>query len=317
MMMLNRLKCLGKGPLRYYSVHSDTAGATKTILDLQRKYVERKPLTMCTAYDFITASWVQKADTDILLIGDSMGMTSLGYDSTSSLTLDEFKYHVKSVCRAEGPSFIVSDMPFGSFETSISQGIQTAIDLMRSSSKVKSMKIESGSCHSDHHTYKLIGELCSRGIPVMGHIGLTPQRQHSLGGFKVQANKSVQEIHDLLASAKKLEELGCWGIVLECIPQRVAGFITKALSIPTIGIGAGNQTSGQVLVVSDLLGFLDSTPPKFVKEYDNLGQRAIDSIKAYNSDVTTKAFPETGKHNFKIKEDIWNQFLSEVKVDKT
>lgn len=296
---------------RKYSVHNNVA--SKSLLDLKEKYIRGEPLTMCTAYDYISASWVQKAGIDIMLLGDSLSMTTLGYDSTSYLTMDEFKYHVKSACRAEGSSFVVSDMPFGSFESSIPQGISNAVELMRSSSKVKSIKIESGPHNTDSYTYNLISELCSRGIPVMGHIGLTPQRQHSLGGFKVQANKNVEDIHNLVESAKKLEKLGCWGIVLECVPQKVAGYITEKLSVPTIGIGAGNQTSGQVLVISDMLGMQEQKPPKFVNIYGKLGETAVESLQNYASDVSSKSFPETGKHTFKIKDDLWSQFLEEAK----
>lgn len=299
---------------RQYSVHSSVV--SKSLLDLKEKYRCGEPLTMCTAYDYITANWVQNSGIDMMLLGDSLSMTTLGYDSTSYLTMDEFKYHIKSACRAEGPSFVVSDMPFGSFEASVPQGITNAIELMRASSKVKSIKIESGPHSSDDYTYKLIKELCARGIPVMGHIGLTPQRQHSLGGFKVQANKNVDDIHDLVESAKKLQQIGCWSIVLECVPQRVAGYITEKLSIPTIGIGAGNQTSGQVLVISDLLGMQDQKPPKFVKSYDNFGQRAIEHLQNYASEVSSRDFPETSKHTFKIKEDLWTQFLEEAQHKK-
>ena len=287
-----------------------------TIPDIHAKYHRGIPLTMCTAYDYITATWVQNAQCDMLLVGDSLSMTSLGYPSTIELPFDEFKYHVRSVARASaattGTALIVVDMPFGTFEAGMETGLANAIELMKLSSSVTSVKVEVGPHSKDTYTLDFIRMLSSRGIPVMGHIGLTPQRANSLGGFKVQANKNAQDIVELFETAKKLQEAGCWSYVIECVPHKVASYITSHLSIPSIGIGAGNGTSGQVLVISDLLGMQGPNVPKFVKQYANISELAQQSLEAYNRDVLDGSFPQEPTHTFKIKDDTWNEFLDIV-----
>lgn len=300
----------------FYSVHTTPALKSFTIPDISSKYHKGVPLSMCTAYDYITANWVHKADCDMLLIGDSLGMTTLGYESTTELPFDEFKYHVKSVCRANGPSLIVADMPFGSFEQSHEYGLSNAIQIMKLSSKVASLKVEVGPYTKDKYTIDYIKKLCERGISVIGHIGLTPQRVNALGGFKVQANNSVQDIMDLYETAQKLQEIGCWSILIECVPQKVAKFITENVTIPTIGIGAGNGTSGQVLVISDLLGMQDSKIPKFVKKYNDLNGTVSNSIESYKRDIESNIFPDDSTHSFKIKGDIWDDFISHLNKQK-
>ena len=267
---------------------------------------------MCTAHDFITATWVNKANCDLLLVGDSLAMTSLGYDSTITLSLNEFKYHVSSVCRAEGSSMVVVDMPFGTFESDMSKGLKNAIDIMKLHSKVTSVKVEVGLYSTDKYTMKYIEELCSRGIPVMAHIGLTPQKVHSLGGYKVQANKSLLQMQELFETAKQLQKIGCWSILIECVPHKMAQFMTSKLSIPTIGIGAGNGTSGQVLVISDLLGMQGESVPKFVKQTVNMADIATQGLKEYIANVEDRTFPEKGPHTFKVKDELWSEFLSSV-----
>ncbi|CAI4058999.1 hypothetical protein N7582_001261 [Saccharomyces uvarum] len=297
---------------RFYS-STKIVPKQNTIQDVRDKYNAGTPLSMCTAYDFITASWVNKANCDLLLVGDSLAMTSLGYDSTITLSLDEFKYHVSSVCRAEGPSLVVADMPFGTFESDISDGLKNAIDIMKLHSKVTSIKVEVGSYTKDKYAMKFIQELCSRGIPVMAHIGLTPQKVHSLGGYKVQGNKSLLQMQELFETAKQLQKIGCWSIVIECVPHKMAQFITSKLSIPTIGIGAGNGTSGQVLVISDLLGMQGESVPKFVKQTVNMRDIATKGLKEYITSVEDRTFPEKDFHTFKVKDDLWNEFLSSTK----
>ncbi|EDO14483.1 hypothetical protein Kpol_242p6 [Vanderwaltozyma polyspora DSM 70294] len=296
--------------LNRYSTHVLDAAKRKSILDLNKKYLACEPLSMCTAYDYITASWAQKSNCDMILIGDSLAMTSLGYKSTTDLPFDEFKYHVKSVCRAEGSSLVVADMPFGSYETSHEVAISNALQLLKLDSNVASLKIEVGMHTKDKYTINLVKEMCSRGIPIMGHIGLTPQRSHSLGGFRVQGNKSYKEIKELLETALVLQDAGCWALVLECIPQKVAGYITSKLNIPTIGIGAGTQTSGQVLVMSDMLGMLPGGVPKFVKQYSSIHRVASDSISKYIDEVESGKFPSNDTHTFKIKNEIWEEFIN-------
>lgn len=269
---------------------------------------------MCTAYDYITANWVQKSNCDMILVGDSLAMTTLGYDSTTDLSLQEFNYHVKSVCRTSGPALIIADMPFGSFEASIETGISNAIDMMKLSHKVTSLKLEVGLHSRDGYTIKLIKQICSRGIPVVGHIGLTPQKIHSLGGYKVQGNKKIQDAKELLETALMLQEAGCWALVLECVPHKIAKYITSKMSIPTIGIGAGSGTSGQVLVVSDILGMKDGYVPKFVKQYAQSQDHSITALCKFNSEVEERSFPNDEVHAFKIKDEVWKSFIdSEAK----
>ncbi|CCC68276.1 hypothetical protein NCAS_0B01920 [Naumovozyma castellii] len=282
-----------------------------TIPDIHSKYAKGVPITMCTAYDYITATWAQRAHSDMILVGDSLAMTSLGYPSTTTISLQEFQYHVKSVCRSQGTSLIVADMPFGSFEKSIPYAIGNAIDMMKLDENVTSVKLEVGLHTKDHYTPQLIKELSARGIPVMGHIGLTPQRAHSLGGFKVQANKDMNDVKELLETAKLLQSVGCWSMVLECVPHKVATWIQSQLRIPVIGIGAGNGTAGQVLVVSDLLGMLGTSVPKFVKQYESLEEKAVKAIEDYRTGVAEKTFPENSIHTFKIKEEQWQDFLKQ------
>lgn len=293
----------------HYSSHAVKSCRPNTIHDIRNGYLKGVPLTMCTAHDYITANWVHQANCDMLLVGDSLSMTSLGYDSTTDLPFEEFKYHVRSICRANGPSMIVVDMPFGSFETSVEQGLSNAIEIMKLSSKVTSLKIEVGLHSRDNYTINLVKEICSRGIPVMGHIGLTPQKAHSLGGFKVQGSRTMEEMIELQETALKLQEVGCWSLVIECVPYKLAQHLTSQLSVPTIGIGAGNSTSGQVLVVSDLLGMKEGPFPKFVKQYANMNTDAIEAIKAYSSDIQSRSFPNKELHAFKIKEDLWKKFI--------
>lgn len=316
-MMVRRIKPLISQAFRFggrscYSAQAGREFKANTIHDIHEKYSRGAPLTMCTAYDYITANWVHDANCDMLLVGDSLSMTSLGYESTTDLPFEEFKYHLRSVCRARGPALVVADMPYGSFEASMEQGISNSIEIMKLSSRVTSLKFEVGLHTKDQYTLNLVRELCSRGIPVVGHIGLTPQKVHSLGGYKVQGNKSLNEMIELQETAMMLQKAGCWSLVLECVPQKLAQYLTSQLSIPTIGIGAGSGTSGQVLVISDLLGMQGSTVPKFVKQYANLHQEAVRAIKSYNAEVQEKTFPNQDLHTFKIKESLWKNFMEEI-----
>lgn len=302
-------KLRGCGKL-WYSSHSNVS-KVNTILSIHDKYIKGIPLTMSTAYDYITANWVHESNCDMILVGDSLAMTALGYDSTTDLPFEEFKYHVKSVCRSEGPAMIIADMPFGSFEASQQIGISNAIDIMKLSSKVTSLKFEVGLHTKDEYTINLIKQICSRGIPVVGHIGLTPQKVHSLGGYKVQGNKTLQEAKEMCETALMLQQAGCWALVLECVPHKIANYITGRLDIPTIGIGAGNGTSGQVLVASDLLGMTEGYVPKFVHQYAHLQSKAVAALSQYNVDVRERRFPDQGAHTFKVKEELWKTFMQD------
>lgn len=300
------------GLRRCYSVQPSNPIKTNTIQSLHEKYLKGVPITVSTAHDYITSQWVHDSNCDAILVGDSLAMTALGYDSTTDISFNEFKYHIQSVCRAQGPSMVMVDMPFGSFESSIQMGIANAIDIMKLSSNVASVKVETGPHTKDTYTMGFIKELCSRGIPVVGHCGLTPQRSHSLGGFKVQGNKRIEDITVLCETAKKLEEAGCWAILLECVPHKVASYITSNISIPVIGIGAGPGCSGQVLVIADMLGMTQKSLPRFVKQYGQLHSNAQDALKEYMKEVQESTFPNKELHTFKIKEDLWKSFLDDV-----
>ncbi|CCK68029.1 3-methyl-2-oxobutanoate hydroxymethyltransferase KNAG_0A03460 [Huiozyma naganishii CBS 8797] len=299
---------------RRWSSHSAAQLARTTLSDITGRYAQREPLTMCTAYDYITARWAQASGANLLLVGDSMATTALGYDAPTDLPFDEFKQHLRSVCRAAGPAAIVADMPFGSLEQSIEHGVSSAVALMKISSKVTSVKVELGTPGVDTHTYALVQELTSRGIPVMGHLGLTPQRAHSLGGLRVQANGTVEQAVRLLESAQQAQASGCWAVVLECVPQRLATYITEQLQIPTIGIGAGPGTSGQVLVIADMLELLGEGAfrPKFAKRYAQLGKAAEKSLAQFTAEVQRGQFPVKGTHTFMMKDDLWQEFLRTV-----
>ncbi|CEP61870.1 3-methyl-2-oxobutanoate hydroxymethyltransferase LALA0_S04e02564g [Lachancea lanzarotensis] len=305
---------------RRYSSHPASTGMIRslTIADLYAKYHAKEPISMVTAYDFITANWAQSAGCDVVLVGDSLATCALGYDSTNQIGLEEFRYHVQAVCRAPGPAFVLVDMPFGSFESSIQQGIETAIAFMKSSARVGGVKIEVGSpvgqgeSQKQDYSLQLAAELCSRGIPVMGHVGLTPQRAHFLSGFKVQGSKSAKDAAAIYHTAQQLQDIGCFSVLLECVPHKVSSYITQRLSVPTIGIGAGLGVNGQVLVQSDILGMTPHAVPKLAHKYGDLNSESIGLIKRYANDVSEQKFPDNNKNGFKIKDDIWAEFLEHV-----
>ncbi|SCU91961.1 LAMI_0E08108g1_1 [Lachancea mirantina] len=301
---------------RLYSVAPVTPVNQITIADLFAKHVSKQPITMITAYDYITGTWAQAAECDMVLVGDSLAMCALGYNSTTEISLQEFKYHVAAVCRAPGTAFVVADMPFGSFESSLEKGIETAVSLMQVSSKVGAVKLEVGSSSNPNglrdYSLRLAEELCSRGIPVVGHIGLTPQRVHALSGYKAQGGADARRAEAIHRTAQELERVGCFSVVLECVPHKVSETITRNLNIPTIGIGAGKNTSGQVLVQSDLLGMLPGKLPRLAKQYGHLYEDSVRCIRTYMDEVTTGKFPENEKHGFRIKETVWLEYLAKV-----
>ncbi|CDO95184.1 unnamed protein product [Kluyveromyces dobzhanskii CBS 2104] len=303
---------------RCYSLHNApvAAAAAKaaqqlTVRDIMAKYHNGSPISMVTAYDYITARWAQEADSDMILVGDSVAMCSLGYESTTQLSLAEFQYHVGAVCRASGSAFVVADMPFGSFEKSIPDGIDNAFQLMHLNPRVQAVKVECG-LSEDDYSLEYIRELLRRGIQVVGHIGLTPQRVHSLGGYRVQGNKQSSDAVALYNVSQTLQRLGCFSIVLECIPHKISSVITDKLHIPTIGIGAGPGTSGQVLVQSDILGMLPVHKPKFVKAYADLRTSAVSALSQYVQEVHAKSFPQTGQHTFKVNDEVYDDFISHI-----
>ncbi len=266
--------------------------ARLTISDLQKKKADGEKITMVTAYDFPSALMVERADLDMILVGDSLGMALLGYDTTLPVTMNEMIYHTKAVTRGARNTFVVGDMPFLSYHRSLEETIANAGRFLQKGG-AQGVKLEGGSEQS-----KKIKALTEIGIPVLGHIGLTPQSVHQLGGFKVQG-KGVTAAQKLIENAKSLEKSGAFAIVLECIPAPLAKIISKTITIPTIGIGAGADCDGQVLVWHDLLGISSGKMPRFVKKYANLHDEIVTALKDYKTDVEDNRFPEE-KHTYTL-----------------
>lgn len=235
---------------------------------------------------------------DMILVGDSLAMVSLGMSDTSEVTLDEMIVHAKAVARAANRSFTVGDLPMGSYEISPKQALASAIRMIKEG-RMQSVKLEGG-----EEMAATIHKITSSGIPVVGHVGLTPQRQHALGGFRVQGNTVVKAM-SLLKDAQAVQDAGAFCVVLECVPQDIAEEVTNALKIPTIGIGAGNKTSGQVLVQIDMLGTRppDSFMPKFVKKFGDEYTSSLNGIKRYKEEVTSRAYPAP-EHNYKSDQRV-------------
>jgi 3-methyl-2-oxobutanoate hydroxymethyltransferase len=264
--------------------------AKVTVATLREKKGRNEKITMVTAYDFPSAQMVEEAGLDTILVGDSLGMAVLGYETTLPVTMDEMIYHTKAVTRGAPNTFVVADMPFLSYHRSLEETITNAGRFLQEGG-AQAVKLEGGQEQSQK-----IRTLVEIGIPVLGHIGLTPQSVHQLGGFKVQG-KGAKQAQKLLEDAKSLEDAGAFAVVLECVPAPLAALITQAISIPTIGIGAGAGCDGQVLVWHDLLGMSSGTLPRFVKQYADLRRQIVKALGDYKNDVETSRFPEE-KHSF-------------------
>ena len=272
-----------------------TAPRRVTIHTMRQMKERGERIAMLTAYDATMARLLDEAGADVLLVGDSLGMVIQGHDTTLPVTLDEIAYHTRAVVRGARRAHVVGDMPFMSYQASIEQGVSNAGRLMKEGG-CHSVKLEGGAVHAE-----LVTRLVSAGIPVMGHIGLTPQSFHQLGGFKVQGRDPGGRDR-LLEDARTLEEAGAYSIVLEAIPADIAREITAAVSIPTIGIGAGTQCDGQVLVSYDMLGMDETFKPRFVRRYATLGQTIKDAVAGYVSDVRSGAFPSDAE-SFTVAEN--------------
>lgn len=278
--------------------------------DIRNLYANKTPISVVTAYDYLTANFAASAGIDINLVGDSLANTALGYEDTNILSYDEFKYHAQAVSRGNKHSFLIADMPFGSFEVSENQAVETAISLVKDC-RMQGVKIEGGV-----HNVPLVKRLQKIGIPVMGHVGLTPQSHNSTGGFKIQGN-SVEAAEKIFKDCLALEDAGVFGFVLECIPTKLARLITEHLSVPTIGIGAGPFCSGQVLVMADLLGMSNpdqGSLPKFAKQYTNIFDNATKALAQYKNEVVEGSYPDVEKHSYKIKSDVLREFKEKVTV---
>ena len=265
------------------------------ITDLQNKKREGKKITMLTAYDYPMARLVDDAGIDMILVGDSLGMVVLGYDSTVPVTMDEMIHHSKAVRRGTKYAFLVGDMPFMSYQVSKEEAVRNAGRFMKEAG-CDAVKLEGGDEVIDA-TIAIV----NAGIPVLGHLGLTPQTISKLGGFKIQG-KTAEAAKSLIDQALKLERAGCFGVVLECVPDQVARLIAEKLKIPVIGIGAGKYCDGQVLVVNDMVGLFDRFIPKFVKQYVKLSHSILEGLKKYKDEVEKGTFP-AAEHIFTIKEE--------------
>ncbi|MEK6775866.1 MAG: 3-methyl-2-oxobutanoate hydroxymethyltransferase [bacterium] len=258
-----------------------------TITDLKKKKAEGKKITMLTAYDFPFAALVDKAGIDMILVGDSLGVVVQGKENTLPVTMDQMVYHTEMVTRAAQHAFVVGDMPFMSYQVSREEAVFNAGRFLKEAG-AQAVKLEGGVS-----VRKTIEAIAAADIPVMAHIGLTPQSVHKMGGFKVQ-----KEMDRLLKDAVSVEEAGAFSMVLEGIPGDIAEKITREVSNPTIGIGAGVHCDGQVLVLYDLLGLFDRFVPKFIKRYAHLGEEALSAIRQYKEEVEKGEFPGE-EHTFK------------------
>jgi 3-methyl-2-oxobutanoate hydroxymethyltransferase len=266
-----------------------------TVPEIQARKQSGEKITVLTAYDYPWALLVDRAGIDMVLVGDSLGMVVLGYPDTVSVSMDEMVHHLKAVNRAVARALVVGDMPFGSYNVSAAKAVENANRLMKEG-RADAVKLEGGRPMAE-----TVAALVRAGIPVQGHIGLTPQTASALGGFKVQG-QSAEAARSLIADARALAAAGCFSIVLEAIPAPIARLITEAVAVPTIGIGAGADCDGQVLVTHDMVGLFDRFTPKFVKQYARIGETVAAAIAAYKQDVQAGRFPEE-KHSFGMKSE--------------
>lgn len=269
------------------------ANTTTSFINSKKK---NEKISMLTAYDYSTAKLFDECGINGILVGDSLGMVCLGYTDTLSVTMEDMIHHTKAVSRGCKNTLVVADMPFMSYQTSVYDAVKNAGRLIKEG-RAHAIKLEGGASYCEH-----IKAIVNAQIPVMGHIGLTPQSINVFGGFKVQG-KNEDAAKKLIEDAKKLEEAGAFAIVLECIPDKVAELITKAINIPTIGIGAGNSCDGQILVYQDMLNMYSDFKPKFVKTFANVGEVMKSGVENYITEVQAGSFPSK-EHSFTLKEDV-------------
>lgn len=267
-----------------------------TVVTIRQAKERGEKLTMLTAYDYSMAKLIDEAGINMILVGDSLGMVMLGYEDTLSVTMEDMIHHTRAVARGANNALVVADMPFMSYQTSVYDAVCNAGRLMKEG-RAHAVKLEGGSQFAEH-----IRAITNASIPVVAHLGLTPQSLNAFGGFKVQG-KSEQAAKKLLADAKAVEEAGAVAVVLECVPAKLAELITKQLRVPTIGIGAGADCDGQVLVYQDMLAMFGDFKPKFVKQFAPIGDRMKEAFGKYIEDVKSGAFPAP-EHTFKIEDDV-------------
>ena len=275
-----------------------------TTLALQAMKRRAERITMLTAYDYPTALAMDRAGIDVILVGDSLGMVVLGYPNTLPVTMDEMIHHCKAVSRGAKAPLLVGDMPFMSYQVSVEEAVRNAGRFLQEGG-MDAVKLEGGG-----ERLEAVRAISQAGIPVMGHLGLTPQSVHQLGGFRPQG-RNAADAKRLLEDALRLQEAGCFSLVLESIPARLGAYVSTKLSIPTLGIGAGAGCDGQVLVTHDLLGLFERFTPRFVKRYAELHAEMHRAFERYIEDVHTQAFP-AAEHTVEMSEQEWSEFLREA-----
>ncbi len=273
-----------------------------TIFDLLSRKGQQ-PVSMLTAYDYNTARIMDEAGIDMILVGDSLGNVMLGYENTLAVTVDDMIHHGKAVCRGAKQAFVVIDMPFMSYQTSVEEAVRNAGRIMKETN-CQAVKLEGGVEYADR-----IKAITQAGIPVVAHIGLTPQSFNALGGYKVQG-KSLEQAQKLIKDAEAVEKAGAFAITLECVPAPLAKLITEQSDALTIGIGAGNGCDGQVLVYQDMLGYTGGFVPKFVKKYADLHSVMLEAFKQYKQECANRSFPEASQ-SYAISDEVM-QALFEV-----
>lgn len=275
-----------------------------TTLSIHKLKQRGEIISMLTAYDYPTALILDQAGIDMILVGDSLGMVVLGYENTLRVTMEEMLHHCRAVARGAKNALLIGDLPFMSYQVSVEEAVRNAGRMLQEGG-MDAVKLEGG-----HERFDAIQAIVNSGIPVMGHLGLTPQSVHQLGGFRAQG-KTASAAKQLFIDAQVLQDAGCFSLVLESVPERLADLISKKLDIPTIGIGAGAGCDGQVLVIHDLLGFFDRFTPRFVKKYANFSKMMAEAVSNYISEVESGIFPST-EHTIDMPDEEWERLMDEI-----
>lgn len=284
-----------------------TAGSTRrkmTTLGFRQKKARGEPISMLTAYDYPTALALDQAGIDSILVGDSLAMVVLGYENTLPVTMEEMLHHARAVARGAKSALLIGDLPFMSYQVSPEEALRNAGRFLKEAG-MDAVKLEGGRERSE-----AVRLITGAGIPVMGHLGLTPQSVHQLGGFRAQGKTAIAAKR-LLEDALALEEAGCFSLVLESVPARLAELVTQQLTIPTIGIGAGAGCDGQVLVTHDLLGLFDRFTPRFVKQYADFNAQMQSAFREYMAEVAARSFP-AAEHTVEMEEAEWEALQKEL-----
>jgi 3-methyl-2-oxobutanoate hydroxymethyltransferase len=288
---------------------STSRQAKVTIQTLDEKKARSQPIVALTAYDYATARAVDEAGLDMILVGDSLAMVVMGYESTLPVTMEEMLHHTRAARRAVRRAMLVADMPFGSYHASIEQGVENAARFLKEAG-AEGVKVEGGASRVE-----LVKRLTGAEIPVVAHLGLTPQSVHKMSGYKVQG-RSLAALHELIEDALALEAAGAFAVVLEGVPREVAQRITAALSIPTIGIGAGPECDGQILVLHDLINLSFSPQAKFVRRYGDASSLISNAVASYRKDVEGRLFPNEDESYHLSKETLAALEAEEVKIQR-